>query len=206
MKGRKTNSPRDAYFYLASVPPEMLVFIEAEMPNPSVNSKIRAYIQKWRPMRLALPFAELDALGVPRGPKFDKIIEQIFDLQLRGRARTPEDRTKALRSLAGIKEEPKKKEEKDKKKRKGSEITAGPKPADAKHQGKQAACRRPHRPQGRKIRRKRNTSRFGRRGHWSEGAGEARTRQRTRGHEAANPGQSEGAGKEIAWQVTASGE
>jgi tRNA nucleotidyltransferase (CCA-adding enzyme) len=136
LKGRKTNSPRDAYFYMASVPPEMLVFIEAEMPSSAVNSKIRAYIQKWRPMRLALPFAELDALGVPRGPKFDKIIEQIFDLQLRGKARTPEDRTKALRSLAGIKEEPKKKEEKDKKKHKGSEAAA--KEPAAKHRGKQA--------------------------------------------------------------------
>ncbi len=49
--------------------------------------------------------AELDALGVARGPKFDKIIEQLFELQLRGRARTPEDRTKALRNLAGIREE-----------------------------------------------------------------------------------------------------
>lgn len=137
LKSRKTNSPREAYFYMASVPPEMLVFIEAEMPSSTVNSKIRAYIQKWRPLRLALPFAELDALGVPHGPKFDKIIEQIFDLQLRGKARTPEDRTKALRSLAGIKEEPKKKEEKDKKKRKGGEATASPK-ADAKHRGKQA--------------------------------------------------------------------
>lgn len=137
LKSRKTNAPRDAYFYLASIPPEMLVFIEAEAPSSSVNSKIRAYIQKWRPLRLALPFAELDALGVPHGPKFDKIIEQIFDLQLKGKARTPEDRTKALRSLAGIKEEPKKKEEKDKKKRKGSEPAASPK-ADAKNRGKQA--------------------------------------------------------------------
>jgi len=137
LKSRKTNSPRDAYFYIASVPPEMLVYIEAEMPSSSVNSKIRAYIQKWRPLRLALPFAELDALGVPHGPKFDKIIEQIFDLQLRGKARTPEDRTKALRSLAGIKEEPKKKDEKDKKKRKGSEAVASPKAPDAKQRGKQ---------------------------------------------------------------------
>jgi len=118
LKSRKTNSPRDAYFYLASVPSEMLVFIEVEMPNPRVLSKIRSYVQKWRPMRLALPVAELDALGIARGPKFDKILEQLFELQLRGKARTPEDRTKVLRSLAGIKEEPKKKEEKEKKKRK----------------------------------------------------------------------------------------
>jgi tRNA nucleotidyltransferase (CCA-adding enzyme) len=132
LKGRKTNAPRDAYFYLASLPPEMLAFIEVELPNPRAVSKIRNYIQKWRPMRLALPVAELDALGVARGPKFDKVIEQLFELQLRGKARSPEDRTKALRNLAGIKEEPKKKEEKEKKKPKSKETAPAAKAADAK--------------------------------------------------------------------------
>jgi tRNA nucleotidyltransferase (CCA-adding enzyme) len=120
LKGRKTNTPRDAYAYLASLPPEMLAFIEVEFPNPRALSKLRNYLQKWRPLRLALPVSELDALGIPRGPKFDKILEQLFEMQLRGRARTPEDRTKILRQLAGIKDEPKK-PEKEKKKRKGAE-------------------------------------------------------------------------------------
>jgi len=124
LKSRKTNSARDAYFYLASVPPEMLVFIEVELPNPRALSKMRNYVQKWRPLRLALPFAELDALGVARGPKFDKIIEQFFELQLRGKARTPEDRLKALKNFAGIKDEPKKKEKEEKKKAKGKEAPA----------------------------------------------------------------------------------
>jgi tRNA nucleotidyltransferase (CCA-adding enzyme) len=132
LKSRKTNVPRDAYFYLASLPPEMLVFIEVELPNPKAVSKIRNYIQKWRPMRLALPVAELDALGIARGPKFDKIIEQLFEMQLRGKARSPEDRTKALRNLAGIKEEPKKKEEKEKKKPKSKESAAAAKAPEAK--------------------------------------------------------------------------
>jgi hypothetical protein len=123
LKGRKTNAPKDAYFYLASVPPEMLAFIEVEMPNPKAISKIRSYLQKWRPLRLGLPVGELDALGVPRGPKFDKIIEDLFELQLRGRGRDPESRVKILRNLAGIKEEPKKKPEKEKK-RKGKEAGA----------------------------------------------------------------------------------
>ena len=143
LKGRKTNSARDAYFYIASVPPEMLVFIEVELPNPRAVSKIRNYVQKWRPMRLALPFGELDALGVARGPKFDKIIEQLFEMQLRGKARSPEDRTKALRNLAGIKEEPKKKEEKPKKKSKGEKEVAGKsaaKPIEGKPQEKEKAA------------------------------------------------------------------
>jgi hypothetical protein len=118
LKGRKTNTPKDAYFYIASLAPEMIAFIETEMPNPRVVSKFRSYIQKWRPLRQSLPMGELDALGVPRGPKFDKVIEQFFEMQLRGKGKLPEERTKILRNLAGIKDEPKK-VEKPEKKRKG---------------------------------------------------------------------------------------
>jgi tRNA nucleotidyltransferase/poly(A) polymerase len=124
LKGRKTNAPKDAYSYIASLPGEMLAFLEVEFPSPPVISKLHNFLQKWRPLRLALPAAELDALGVQRGPKFDKILDQVFEMQLRGRARTPEDRTKALRQLAGIKDEPKKKPEKEKKKR-GEKNTPG---------------------------------------------------------------------------------
>jgi tRNA nucleotidyltransferase (CCA-adding enzyme) len=123
LKGRKTNTPKDAYFYIASLPAEVLAFIEVELPNPKALSKIRNYVQKWRPLRLGLPTGELDALGIARGPKFDKIIEQLFELQLRGRGRDPESRVKILRNLAGIKDEPKKKPEKEKK-RKGKEPAA----------------------------------------------------------------------------------
>jgi tRNA nucleotidyltransferase (CCA-adding enzyme) len=124
LKSRKTSAPKDAYFYLASLPAEMLVFIEVELPNPRAISKIRNYVQKWRPLRLALPAAELDSLGIPRGPKFDKILEQLFEMQLRGKGRDPEGRTKILRQLAGIKEEPKKKPEKEKRKVKGKAAAA----------------------------------------------------------------------------------
>ncbi len=55
LKGRKTNTPRDAYLYIASLPAEVLAFIEVELPNPKALSKIRNYFQKWRPMRAALP-------------------------------------------------------------------------------------------------------------------------------------------------------
>ena len=119
LKGRKTNAPRDAYAYLASLPAEMLAFIEVELPNPRALSKIRNYIQKWRPLRLALPVGELDGLGIPRGPQFNKILDQLFDLQLRGKAKTPEDRTRILRDLAGIKDDDKEKAGKGEKERQG---------------------------------------------------------------------------------------
>jgi len=137
LRSSKTKTPRDAYFYIASVPPEMLAFSEVEIGNSQAGSKIRAYLQKWRPLRLALPLAELDALGVPRGPKFVKIIEQLFERQLKGKGKTPEDRAKLLRHLAGIKPEPVRPE----KKRKGKEVSApAAKAPDSKHREKQTGA------------------------------------------------------------------
>jgi hypothetical protein len=93
-------------------------------------------------MRLALPVTELDALSIPRGPKFDKVLEDLFELQLKGRARDPEFRAKILRKLAGIKEE-KKKPEKEKKKRKDKD--AGAKSGD-KHAESEAHAHTDHKP------------------------------------------------------------
>jgi tRNA nucleotidyltransferase (CCA-adding enzyme) len=124
LRGNKTKTAREAYEVISKTPTEMLAFVDAEFRNARAGSKIRNYLTKWRPLRASLPVAELDSLGVARGPKFDKILEQLFDLQLRGKGRTPEDVTRLLKKLAGIKEEPKKKakEEKKKKKEKISEA------------------------------------------------------------------------------------
>ncbi len=103
LKGRKTGTPKEAYSYIASMPAEMMAFIETEMPNPPVLVEVpqlrseMAAAATW-PCRPR----ELDALGVPRGPKFDKIIEQFFEMQLRGQGKTPEDRTKAAEAISRV--------------------------------------------------------------------------------------------------------
>ena len=45
---------------------------------------------------------------MPRGPKFDQIVQEVFAIQLNGRGKTPEERVKILRKLSGIKEAPEK--------------------------------------------------------------------------------------------------
>lgn len=116
LAGRKTATPVEAYAFLERTPPHLIVYMMAESSNSKALNKIRNYITKWRPLRQGLPAAaaELEALGVARGAKFDKVIEDLFAQQLAGKGRLPEDRTKLLRKLAGIKDEPKKKEEKKK--------------------------------------------------------------------------------------------
>jgi tRNA nucleotidyltransferase/poly(A) polymerase len=119
LAGRKTTAPGEAYAFLEKAPADLLAFILAESSNSKAVGKIRTYLNKWRPLRQALPAAtlELESIGMAHGPKFDKVIEDLFQAQLQGKARNPELRIKLLRKLSGIKEPPKKKvDEKDRKK------------------------------------------------------------------------------------------
>jgi len=132
--GRKMNAPIDAYKFLEEMPLDQTAYLLAESSNSAALSKIRAYVHKWRPVRIGLPVVanELQALGMPRGEKFDEIVEQVFAIQLTGRGKTPEEREKILRKLSGIKEPPKKKE-KEKKSAKGGEKAHAHAEAAAKH-------------------------------------------------------------------------
>jgi tRNA nucleotidyltransferase (CCA-adding enzyme) len=131
---RKMAAPRDAFAFLEKAPLQMLVYILAEVKNAKAVGRIRNYLHKWRPLRHALPLAakELEGLGMPRGSKFDKVVEDLFQLQLLGKGRNPEDRVRVLRKLSGIKEPPKKKLKEEKKKPvKGEKKDKKEKPAEA---------------------------------------------------------------------------
>jgi tRNA nucleotidyltransferase (CCA-adding enzyme) len=146
--GKKTKTPIEAYRYIEKLPMEHVAYLLAESNNSAALSKIKSFLHKWRPIRQALPVVanELEALGMPRGPKFDEIVQEVFAAQLNGRGKTPEEREKMLRKLSGIKEAPKKKE-KEKKPAKSAEKSAeGAKHAAAiKHaaheKGKAAAAK-----------------------------------------------------------------
>ncbi len=133
LTGKKTNSPIEAYRFIEKLPMEYVAYILAESNKSAAVSKLKAFLHKWRPIRIALPAVtnELEALGMPRGPKFDQVLEEMFAAQLNGRGKTPEEREKMLRKFSGIKEAPKKKE-KEKKPAKGGEKHAPAEAAPAK--------------------------------------------------------------------------
>jgi tRNA nucleotidyltransferase (CCA-adding enzyme) len=116
LTGKKTKTPIEAYQYIEKLPLEMVAYLLAESNNSAAVSKLKAYLNKWRPVRQGLQtvVTELENLGMPRGPKFDQVIQNVFAAQLTGRGKTPEEREKMLRKLSGIKETPKKKEKEKK--------------------------------------------------------------------------------------------
>jgi hypothetical protein len=116
LAGRKTAAPGDAYALLEKTPLDLVAFTLAESSNGKALGKIKNYLYKWRPLRQALPSVEveLEQIGLPRGPKFDKVMEQFFRAQLEGKGRKPEEHPRLLRKLSGIKEPPKKKVKEEK--------------------------------------------------------------------------------------------
>jgi hypothetical protein len=134
LMGRKTAQPAAAFSVLEKARTDLLVYLLADTSKPQIANKIRNYLRRWRPLKLGLPGVslELEALGMTRGPKFDKVMDSFFLAQLAGKARTPEDRVKLLRKLAGIKEPPKVKPKEEKKRPgdKSQKTAAGKKPAE----------------------------------------------------------------------------
>ena len=112
LAGKKTKTPVDAYHFIEKLPMEVIAYLLAESNNSAAVSKLKAYLNKWRPIRQTRPIVvtELEALGMPRGPQFDRVINEVFAAQLYGRGKTPEEREKMLRKLSGIKEARTKKE------------------------------------------------------------------------------------------------
>jgi tRNA nucleotidyltransferase (CCA-adding enzyme) len=147
LSGRKMNAPIDAYRFLEKMPLDQVAYLLAESRNSAALSKIRAYLNKWRPVRIGLPGVgnELEALGMARGQKFDAIVEQVFAIQLTGRGKTPEEREKILRKLSGIKEAPKKKEKKGAKAVEKPHAAATGKPTEATAAAAKAATKAQHR-------------------------------------------------------------
>jgi tRNA nucleotidyltransferase (CCA-adding enzyme) len=117
LAGKKAKTPIEAYRYIEKLPLEIVAYLLAESNNSAAVGKLKSYLNKWRPIRQALPVVttELENLGMARGPKFDQIVDDVFAAQLNGRGKTPEEREKILRKLSGIKEQPKKKEKERKK-------------------------------------------------------------------------------------------
>src|SRR5215467_18079 len=87
LSGKRAKIPVDAYHLIEKLPVDVVAYLLAESNNSGAVSKLKSYLHKWRPIRQALPVVanELEALGMPRGPKFDQIVNEVFAVQLNGR-------------------------------------------------------------------------------------------------------------------------
>ncbi len=96
--------PSQVLKILSNQPQELLLFLLLQYTQAKIQSRVRNFLFKYPQVRARLPRAELQALGVKPGRKFEKILERVFLLQLDGKIKSRTQVTKELRALAGIKE------------------------------------------------------------------------------------------------------
>ena len=106
LAGNKASLPSQVYHILYGRPLPLLLFLLVHFPQTKIQTRIKTFLVKCPQIRAQLPRAELQSLGVEPGPKLDKILERIFLDQLDGKLKTHQQVTKAIRELAGIKEQP----------------------------------------------------------------------------------------------------
>ena len=106
LSSSKAALPSQGYALLKGQPLPLLVFLMVKFPQAKIQNRVKNFLFKAPMIRARLPRAELQALGVKPGPKFEKMLEQVFADQLDGKLKTPQQITKELRALAGIKEPP----------------------------------------------------------------------------------------------------
>ena len=51
LSGKKLNAPIDAYKFIEKMPADQIGYLLAETRNSGALSKIKAYLNKWRPLR-----------------------------------------------------------------------------------------------------------------------------------------------------------
>jgi tRNA nucleotidyltransferase/poly(A) polymerase len=102
----KAALPSQGYALLTGQPLPLLLFLLVRVPRAQVQNRVKNYLFKAPLIRARLPRAELQGLGVQPGPKFEKMLEQVFIDQLDGKIKTHQQLMKQLRALAGIKEPP----------------------------------------------------------------------------------------------------
>ncbi len=106
LSSSKAHLPSQVYILLSPQPRPLLFFLLAFTKRAKVQNRIKSFLFKFPQIQARLPRAELQGLGVKPGPEFERIIARVFELQLDGKLKLPQQITKQMRELAGIKEPP----------------------------------------------------------------------------------------------------
>jgi tRNA nucleotidyltransferase (CCA-adding enzyme) len=106
LSSAKATLPSQVYNILSPQPRPLLFYVLATTKSAKVQNRIKSFLFKFPEIRSRLPRADLQAMGVKPGPEFERIISQIFAMQLDGKIKSHPQLLKEMRELAGIKEPP----------------------------------------------------------------------------------------------------
>ncbi len=89
----------EIYLLCFPLPFEFLLLLIAEYQGSVVAERIEKYLNEWRAVRPILGGHVLQALGVPKGPTYGRILQELLLAQIDGEIHTPEEGKEFVRSF-----------------------------------------------------------------------------------------------------------
>jgi tRNA nucleotidyltransferase/poly(A) polymerase len=102
----RANIPSQVYALLSPLPQPVVLYVLANTQSAKVQNRVKSFLFKFPQIHTQLPRAELQALGVKPGAEFDRVLSEVFALQLDGKIKSHPQLMKVMRELSGIKEPP----------------------------------------------------------------------------------------------------
>lgn len=96
---RDTLKSSEVYLLCSSIPLEFLLLLLSECYGSIVAERIERYLNEWRTTRPLLNGRALKALGIPEGPTYGRILQEVLLAQIDGEVRTPEEGEAFVRTL-----------------------------------------------------------------------------------------------------------
>ena len=101
IQGKAGSTPTKLFQMLSKASPDVLLILLVSYPHVKVQTRLKAYLTKYLPLRLHLPEKELQQLGVKAGTaRYQKILDAYFFACIEGELRTPGQQQKFLARLA----------------------------------------------------------------------------------------------------------
>ncbi len=100
LQTKAANKPSFVYELLKKVSPDILLLLLINYPPGKIQTRVKAHLEKYLPLRARLPWEEVIEMGIPENsPKLQKIMDELFFSIIEGIARTPNQKLKLLKKL-----------------------------------------------------------------------------------------------------------
>jgi tRNA nucleotidyltransferase (CCA-adding enzyme) len=96
----------DIYFWLRGLSPEVLLYIMAKTQNDEVRRYVSLYMTQLRGVVTHINGDDLKSLGIPSGPRYREILDQVLTARLNSEAVTRDDEMRIVRNLAAVERRP----------------------------------------------------------------------------------------------------
>lgn len=100
---KKHVAPSEAFVVLADWPQELLLFLMAKTQLKSSThaamERVRSYLTTWRHLSIGLTGHDLEAMGLPKGPAYRRVLDRVLKARLDGLVTTEEDEYRLAKTL-----------------------------------------------------------------------------------------------------------